>query len=334
MKKITYLLAFIGIFSIFITGCLNPNSLENEEQMINVLKRIGDENKYEDFNKITNDKQVQKVADIIENIDWENVKVDIRPPDYKFFFQFKNSNFEAKAITYDFWVNNDKDSVELAISDESKFAHLNKSDSSKLVEILIGLNLSDLKTQFDETSKKIYSTNQGAEISWANDPTQPDNLIGEDNSVVRLRVISSSDEAKFLPENEKFYVDHPYTPIEVEVIETLSGNPLSGKMTIYVEGGNVKISEVIKQLNEGDVVKRNLSTLSDEVKNTMYISYKTDYDYKMKTGKEYAVIIAKLGNDEYAVMANGYGIFEKDAYNKQTKDVTFKNVITNKKFIF
>lgn len=50
-----------------ITGC--SSGIENEGQSIEVQKRIGDENKYEDFKEITDNKKVQKVKGILDKAD-------------------------------------------------------------------------------------------------------------------------------------------------------------------------------------------------------------------------------------------------------------------------
>lgn len=139
-----YFIAFIGILLIFITGCSNP--IIKEEQNIEVQKRIGDENKYEDFKVITNSEQVQRVKGILENIDWENAKVEmIRPPDYRFAFYYKNPKIEAKAVLYELWISPNKDKVELVINAESKYVQLDNNKSAELYEILTGENLPGLK---------------------------------------------------------------------------------------------------------------------------------------------------------------------------------------------
>jgi hypothetical protein len=86
------------------------------------------------------------VKDIINDIDWENVKVDMaRPADYRFKFQFKNPEIEAKAVSYELWISPNKDKVELVINAESKYIQLDKKRSAELFEILTGGKLSDLK---------------------------------------------------------------------------------------------------------------------------------------------------------------------------------------------
>ncbi|MFC5465982.1 hypothetical protein [Lederbergia graminis] len=142
MKNVKYLIAFIGIISIFIFGCTKVN----EEQFIKVQKRIGVEYNYEDFKEITESEQVQKVKDIIKDINWRNAQVDmVRPADYRFVFQFKNPDIDAKAVTYELWISPNKDKVELVKDTEGKYTQLDTDKSAELFEILTGEKLSDLK---------------------------------------------------------------------------------------------------------------------------------------------------------------------------------------------
>lgn len=140
-----YLIALIVIISFFIVGC--SKAVESEEQYIEgqnieVQKRIGDENKYEVFKEITNNEQVQKVKEILDDINWENAKVEmVRPPDYQFSFP----NPEAKVVLYKLWISPNKGTVELVISAASKYIQLDKNKSAELIEILTGEKLSDVK---------------------------------------------------------------------------------------------------------------------------------------------------------------------------------------------
>ncbi|WP_102349047.1 hypothetical protein [Bacillus sp. Marseille-P3661] len=144
MNKIRYLIAFIGIISIFVAGC--SNAIENAEQNIEVQKRIVDDFKYKDTKEITNNEQVQKAKEILDEIDWENAKVNmVRPADYRFVFQFENPELEAKAVLYELWISPNKDKVEIVIDTQSKYIQLNKIKSAQLFEILTGGKLSDLK---------------------------------------------------------------------------------------------------------------------------------------------------------------------------------------------
>ena len=145
LKNFKYLIAFMIIISIFITGC--SNEIGNNKLNIQIQKRIGDENKYEDFKKITNNEKVQIVKEILGDIDdWEKAKVDmVRPADYRFVFQFEDPNIDAKAILYELWISPNKDEVEVVIDALSKYIQLDKNKSAELFEILTGEKLSDLK---------------------------------------------------------------------------------------------------------------------------------------------------------------------------------------------
>lgn len=139
-----YLITLIVIISTSITSCSNLKG--NEEQNIIVQKRIVDVNNYEDFKVITINEKVQKVREILDNINWEHTKVDmVYPADYRFIFQFKNPEINGKAVLYEFWISPDKDKVELAVSAESKFVQLDKNSSAELYKILIGGKLFDQK---------------------------------------------------------------------------------------------------------------------------------------------------------------------------------------------
>lgn len=144
MKKMKYLIFLFGIVSIFLGGC--SNVIENEGHYIKVQHRIGNENKYEDFKEITDNEQIQKVEDILNEIDWENAKVNMtHPPDYRFIFPYKNPKIEAKAVTYDLWISPNRDKVELIIDAENKYIQLHTRNSAELFEILVGEEISDQK---------------------------------------------------------------------------------------------------------------------------------------------------------------------------------------------
>lgn len=144
MKKIKYFIALFGIVSIFLVGC--SNVIENEEQYIKVQNHIGNESKYEDFKEITDIEQVKKVKDILSDLDWEKSKVNmVRPADFRFIFQFKNPNVEAKAVSYELWISPNKDKVTLVIDAEMKYVQLDTDTSAELFKILVGEELSNQK---------------------------------------------------------------------------------------------------------------------------------------------------------------------------------------------
>ncbi|MFJ7825776.1 hypothetical protein [Psychrobacillus sp. NPDC096623] len=142
MKFTKVLFVLLAMTLFVITGC--SSGIENEGQNIEVQMRIGDENKYEDFKEITDNKQVQKVKGILDKADWQNAKVDmVRPADYRFGFQFKNPEIEAKAVLYEIWISPHKDKVEV-VKGDNEYVQLNEENSTVLFEILTGEELSDL----------------------------------------------------------------------------------------------------------------------------------------------------------------------------------------------
>ena len=123
-------MACMAIFLMLIVGCWD--SLEDEAQTIEVEKRISDGDQYVDFNVISDHREVQKVKDILDDITWQNAKVlMIRSADYRFVFQFKNPEIEAKAALYELWISPRKDNVEL-VDGARKYFQLDKKTSAQL----------------------------------------------------------------------------------------------------------------------------------------------------------------------------------------------------------
>jgi CO dehydrogenase nickel-insertion accessory protein CooC1 len=135
LRKLFFFL--ITTFIIIVTGCSN-DGIEKEEKIIKIQKRVGDENNFEDIRIVTNSKQVQKVNEILNNTDWEDAKVNmVRPPDYRFIFQYKNSEIEAKAVGHELWVSPNNNTVEI-VKETHQYAQLSKENSAILYEILTG----------------------------------------------------------------------------------------------------------------------------------------------------------------------------------------------------
>ncbi|WP_274307450.1 hypothetical protein [Solibacillus daqui] len=135
MRSIIIILLAFGM----ITGC--SNEVVNEEQKIEVQIRVDDENNYEDFKEITDNDEVQKVKEIVFDIEWEKAKVQMEhPADYRFIFEYKNPNIEAKVASYNLWISPNNDIVEI-VMEEDAYAKLSKENSSILIKILTGENL-------------------------------------------------------------------------------------------------------------------------------------------------------------------------------------------------
>ncbi|SOC43749.1 hypothetical protein [Ureibacillus acetophenoni] len=127
-------LFLVVISLLLLAGC--SNEIMNDDQFIKVQLWDEDENQYEDFKEITNNEEVQKVKEIVFDIEWEKAKVQMEhPADYRFIFQYKNPNIEAKAVTYKLWISSNNDLVEIVMEDNA-YAKLNKENSRTLIDVL------------------------------------------------------------------------------------------------------------------------------------------------------------------------------------------------------
>ena len=101
--------------------------------------------------------------------------------------------------------------------------------------------------------------------------------------------------------------------------------------TIYMRGGKVTIADVMKTLDQDSIKKMEFDTLTKEELETKYISYESDYDYKLANGQEYALLVNKNSNNIYTIIANGYGIFKENSSSKtKSSKRAFINVLTQK----
>ncbi|MGG3914296.1 hypothetical protein [Rossellomorea vietnamensis] len=130
------------ILAILLVGCQgNKSGIGDEKQNIVVEKQVGDGDQYEEFNTITDTKQVEEVRGILRDVHWKDAQVDfIRPPDYRFIYEFKNPNIDAKAMLHQVWISPMKDELEV-MQGTHEYAKLTKEDSARLFEILTGGSL-------------------------------------------------------------------------------------------------------------------------------------------------------------------------------------------------
>ncbi|WP_242245988.1 hypothetical protein [Bacillus cereus group sp. BfR-BA-01523] len=134
------ILVFVAICIFIVTGC--SNILGNEDQRIEVQKRVGDD-EYEDLKIVTDNNQVLQVKKILNEIHFENKKAEMsRSADYHFVFQFKNPKIEAKAVLYQIWISPNKDKVEVMAGD-NRYAQLEGKNAATLFEIITGETLSE-----------------------------------------------------------------------------------------------------------------------------------------------------------------------------------------------
>jgi uncharacterized protein YcfL len=132
------------LLAILLVGCQgNESGIGDEKQNIVVEKQVGDKEKYEEYNTVTDTKQVEEVRAILHDTHWKDAQVDfIRPPDYRFIYKFKNPNIDAKPVLHQVWISPKKDELEV-MQGLHEYAKLTKEDSARLFEILTGESLGD-----------------------------------------------------------------------------------------------------------------------------------------------------------------------------------------------
>ena len=202
------------------------------------------------------------------------------------------------------------------IAKDNEVVETNNKEETPTTQVETGKNSESKDSKTNE--KNIFGTFEMS-ANWAKDPLVPENIIemSKNCAVIKAKIISVG-EAKFLNEKDP----SPYTPVEVEIEEILDGTLEKGNKTIYVEGGEIKVSEVLKTLNEAEKEKMGLNKISEDEANNMFIIYETEEDYKMELGNEYILVLSNKDNS--IVMANGYGIFVEE-------DGSIINVLTGNK---
>lgn len=137
MKINKIFIALISIFLVLIVGC--ANGIKNEGNKIVVEKRVGESDKYEYYNEVKDNKEVQNIKDILSSINWGNEKVKVNmvsPPNYKFHFEDTTEKQELNGLIYELWISPGKGSIELVIDSESKYLHLDKAKSAELFKLI------------------------------------------------------------------------------------------------------------------------------------------------------------------------------------------------------
>jgi len=140
MKNIAFLIGFIGLTFIILSGCSNYFS---DDQKIIVYKHM-DEEHYEVYREVTDKTEVQRVRDILDTIEWSSLPIAMTAtPDYSFIFQYKNSKLEAKAVPYDLWISENKKTIELVTP--GNYFLLDEKNSAELFELLTDIKLSEVE---------------------------------------------------------------------------------------------------------------------------------------------------------------------------------------------
>ncbi|MBC5636437.1 hypothetical protein H8S33_06315 [Ornithinibacillus sp. BX22] len=141
MKKLVLLILVMGLS---LVGCSQdaPNSnneinLSTKERIYSkawdgnpvMVKQKNSNGNYELINEITDSEVVKEIIEALGNANWqENIKLDIRPPDYKFTWN---------SYEHHVWLN-ENGTLELIIVGQSNYVTLSEAASEMVFEILTG----------------------------------------------------------------------------------------------------------------------------------------------------------------------------------------------------
>lgn len=142
LKTYKIFTVFIAIFLVLVVGC--SKEIKNDGNKIVVEKRVGEADKYEYFNEISDSEEVQTVKNILDKISWENMQVSmVRSSDYKFHFEDTLEEQKSNGLIYNLWISPYKKNVELVAEGKVKYIQLDMEKSAELFKIIIGKNLAD-----------------------------------------------------------------------------------------------------------------------------------------------------------------------------------------------
>jgi hypothetical protein len=142
MRK--FIILFIA-FGLVLVGC-NQNSTNGNDTKSDstknrvyssswdgnplIVKQRNNNGDYETIYEIADNGKVETLIKVLGNADWqENVKVDIRPPDYRFTWN---------SYKHSVWINQEYDRLELIIEGQSNYGTLSKDSFEIVFEILTG----------------------------------------------------------------------------------------------------------------------------------------------------------------------------------------------------
>lgn len=188
------------------------------------------------------------------------------------------------------------------------------------------------ESNINNNGKRIITTSE-IQFSWDKDPTELANLINKNSYIIKVR-IDNVKESILLDENNGVQHNIPLTPIDATVIENIYGDINAQNICFYVPGGEVKISEIMKTMNDAQIEKMEYNKLTKEEMNNSYISYFSESDYTMEENEEYIIVVNKSIDNNYYLSCNGYGIFKENQSNvimqNDSNTIILKNCLTGK----
>lgn len=136
---------YIGLIAICIlalmgcsSGTTNKTQPAKETEFIKVETPVGNTNAFKEFRKVTDEKQVQQVKEILKEAKWKYAILDtVRPPSYQFSFHSTNSKIKEDTTLHEIYVDSDQGRL-IIIRGDKEHTQLTKEQSSTMFEIITG----------------------------------------------------------------------------------------------------------------------------------------------------------------------------------------------------
>lgn len=140
MKLRNICMGLIVIFIVVLMGCsngtTNKTQTKKETEFIKVETPVGNTNTFKEFRKVTDEKQVQQVKEILKEAKWTYSILDtVRPASYQFTFQSNDSKTKKDVVLHQILVDSDQ-GILIIIRDDKEHTQLTKEQSSTIFEII------------------------------------------------------------------------------------------------------------------------------------------------------------------------------------------------------
>lgn len=168
------------------------------------------------------------------------------------------------------------------------------------------------------------------ETSLAYEPTAQ-NLLNDATSVIKVKVTGLGD-AQFV-DGVGFSME-PQTPIEFELLDTVSGQTLASDAKIYASGGLVSLAEMVRALSAEQIAKMEIDTLTPQQQAEQFMLYRSDYDVELTSGQTYLFLVTQQVNGDYSLLLNGYSVFTPNDATTFGSDITATNVLSQEVYTF
>lgn len=179
-----------------------------------------------------------------------------------------------------------------------------------------------------QAEKRDYYGYQEFEYSWVYDVSDYTKVIDNATKILKVKVLDTGD-GTF--EFSSGVSASPLSSVEVEVLEVLYGNNSDMDITtIYKEGGDVTIEQMIDYYPSEKIEKMGLDDISIEDAKNKYMVFET---IELEKDNIYILTLKKNDNENiWFITPSSYGVFKLNDINtlETNSNETYTNIITNK----